>query len=78
MAEGRKRGRPKVFEEDRAQVCVRVPLSLHRRLTEVSEARDVSINRLMVKAAEVYLDALPPLEPFTREEQRDGQAIAQR
>jgi predicted HicB family RNase H-like nuclease len=58
------RGRPRQYREDRVTTAVRLPEALHRRLTEEAEARDTSLNHLLVRAATYYLDhMLPPLGP---------------
>ena len=41
--------------------AVRFPQELHDRLTRESEQRDVSINLLVTKAVQRYLDQLPPV-----------------
>lgn len=56
-------GRPKKFHDRRVTTAVRLPERLHRRLSETAEDRDTSINHLLVKAAEHYLDRLPAIEP---------------
>jgi predicted transcriptional regulator len=56
--------RPKKYEGARITTAIRIPEGLHSRLQDVAEARDTSINHLMVKAAAYYLDnVLRPLEP---------------
>lgn len=53
--------RPAVHPPDRVSTQVRLPKDLHARLAEIADERDTSINHLMVKAAQRYLDHLPPL-----------------
>lgn len=55
-------GRHKVHREKRVATAVRLPESLHERLQREAEARDTSINHLLAKAANYYLDRLPPVE----------------
>lgn len=56
-------GRTKQFDPHRPAVAVRMPKELHERLRTTADERDTSVNHLMVKAAQAYLDRLPPLEP---------------
>lgn len=42
--------------------AVRLPEALHRRLQEAALERDVSVNLLVAKAIERYLDQLIPLD----------------
>ena len=62
-------GRPKKFHDRRVTTAVRLPERLHRRLSETAEDRDTSINHLMVKAAEHYLDRLPAIEPVESDDE---------
>jgi predicted HicB family RNase H-like nuclease len=59
--DGKKRGRPKQYHEERKTTAVRLPVSLHERLVQVAAERETSVNHLLVKAATVYLDRLTPL-----------------
>ena len=56
-------GRPKTYQEERVQVGARFPESLYRRLQDEAERRDTSVNFLVCRALETYLDNLPPLDP---------------
>ena len=42
--------------------AVRLPESMHERLTKEAETRDVSVNLLVTKAIDAYLEALVPVE----------------
>lgn len=42
--------------------AVRLPASLHDRLRDCALERDVSVNLLVTKAVEAYLDHLPPVD----------------
>ena len=42
--------------------AVRLPASTHRDLHEAAGARDISVNRLVVRAVEQYLKTLRPVE----------------
>lgn len=55
-------GRPKEHYEDRVTTAVRIPRKLHKQLKREAVERDSSVNHLIVKAAQFYLDRLPPLE----------------
>jgi predicted HicB family RNase H-like nuclease len=48
--------RPRTFTEKRISTAVRIPESLHDRLQEAAEERDVSINHMVVRAITLYLD----------------------
>ena len=50
--------RPKKYTEERVTTAVRLPVSLHRRLQEEAEARDVSVNYLVTKAATRMIDSM--------------------
>ena len=52
--------RPRVYNEARVATAVRLPESLHKRLQQVAEDRDVSANLLITKAVGDYLDRLAP------------------
>lgn len=41
---------------ERIVTAIRVPVDLHARLVEVCDERDITINGLMVKATQHYLD----------------------
>ncbi|HEY6532252.1 MAG TPA: toxin-antitoxin system HicB family antitoxin [Acidimicrobiales bacterium] len=53
--------RPRLVDEPRVPTAVRLPASLHERLTAAARERDVSANLLVSKAVEAYLDQLPPV-----------------
>jgi predicted HicB family RNase H-like nuclease len=56
-------GRPKVHTEARVTTAVRLPKSLYKRARHEALDRDSSVNHLVCKALEYYLDRLPPVEP---------------
>lgn len=58
--------RPRVYGK-RVSTGVRLPVELHERLTAVSIERDVSINHLMCRAIEAYLDRLEPVAVMFKE-----------
>jgi predicted HicB family RNase H-like nuclease len=60
-------GRRKKYLEPRVTTAVRIPESLHRQLQETADARDTSVNHLIMKAARHYLANLPPLGVDTDE-----------
>lgn len=54
--------RPRISDEPRVTTAVRLPASLHDRLRDCALERDVSVNLLVTKAVEAYLDHLPPVD----------------
>jgi predicted transcriptional regulator len=54
--------RPRVHHENRVTTAVRLPESLHLRLKAAADDRDVSVNLLVTKALEDYLDRLVPAD----------------
>lgn len=46
----------------RITTAVRLPAPIHERLKEAAEERDLSVNYLVVKAVEEFLDRLIPAE----------------
>lgn len=47
---------------DRVATAVRLPRDLHERTADVADERGTSVNHLIVKALQMYLDRLPPLD----------------
>ncbi len=58
--------RPRVYEEQRVTTAIRIPKSLHDKLHEAAEQRDVSVNLLVLKAIDAYLERLVPPEEAVR------------
>ena len=54
--------RPKVHKEQRVTTAVRVPERLHSQLAHAAEERDLSVNYLVVRAIEEFMDRLIPAE----------------
>ena len=54
--------RPKIYKDKRVTTAVRVPEKLHGRLTEAAAEREISVNYLVVRAVEDYLDRLIPAD----------------
>ena len=54
--------RPRICDEPRVPTAVRLPESLHDRLRDAALERDVSVNLLITRAIESYLDQLPPVD----------------
>ncbi len=52
-------GRPRICDEPRVATAVRLPESLHQRLQDAATERDVSVNLLVTRAVEEYLERLP-------------------
>jgi predicted HicB family RNase H-like nuclease len=53
--------RPKVHHEERITTAVRIPKDLHERLRDAADERQISVNLLVVKALDDYLDRLIPV-----------------
>jgi predicted HicB family RNase H-like nuclease len=58
--------RPRVYDEKRVTTAVRLPESLHERLRDAADERDVSVNLLVMKAIDDYLDRLVPADDALR------------
>lgn len=54
--------RPKVHKERRITTAIRVPEQLHGQLSEAAEERDLSVNYLVVRAIEDFMNRLIPAE----------------
>lgn len=54
--------RPRMYSEPRIPTAVRLPEPVHQRLRDVARERTVSVNLLITRAVEDYLERLPPLE----------------
>ena len=54
--------RPRIADEPRVPTAMRLPESLHERLCAAARERDVSVNLLVNRAVEAYLDHLPPVD----------------
>jgi len=52
--------RPKSYDEARITTALRLPRPLHARLKVEADERDVSVNWLITRAIERYLDAHAP------------------
>lgn len=62
------RGRPK-RAKPRTTTAIRFPPEMHERLADEAEARDLSINFLVIKACGEFLERLIPVDDmrWTRE-----------
>lgn len=60
----------KRLSEKRTPTALRLPDSLRERVQAVAEERGTSFNHLVIKALELYLEALPPID-VSVEELRD-------
>jgi predicted transcriptional regulator len=49
-------------KKQRLTTAIRLPEDLHRRLREAADDRDLSINYLVVKAVEEFLENLIPVD----------------
>jgi len=54
--------RPKVHHQKRVTTAIRVPEDLHGRLARAAEERELSVNYLVVRAIEDFLQRLIPAE----------------
>jgi predicted DNA-binding protein len=52
----------KQTKEKRTPTALRLPDSLREKVQAVAEERGTSFNHLVIKALELYLEALPPLD----------------
>lgn len=55
VAQNRKRGRPRQYEEQRVTTAVRLPKSLYKRLKIEAVEQEKTLNRLVEEAATMYL-----------------------
>lgn len=55
-------GRPKAVAEKRRPTALRLPESLRERVAEEADRRGTSFNHMVIKALELYLDCLPPID----------------
>ena len=55
--------RPRVYEENRVTTALRLPESLHDRLRDQADRRDVSVNLLATKAIRDFLEQLERTPP---------------
>ena len=58
--------RPRVYDERRVTTAIRIPESLHEKLHNAAEQRDVSVNLLVLKAIDAYLERLVPTDEAVR------------
>jgi predicted HicB family RNase H-like nuclease len=56
-----KRGAPRRYDT-RTSTCIRLPEDLHGRLAAAAAERDVSMNYLVTKAVEQFIDRLVPVD----------------
>lgn len=54
-------------KEPTTPTALRLPDSLRSRVHKVAEERGTSFNRLVIKALELYLEALPPIDVSVEE-----------
>jgi predicted HicB family RNase H-like nuclease len=67
-------GRPRRTTEARVSTQVRLPRSVHDRLLAAADERVVSVNWLVTRAVERFLDDLLPLDEAarTRRQEEEG------
>ena len=54
-------------KENRTPTALRLPDSLRERVQAAADDRGTSVNHLVIKALELYLEALPPLDVSVNE-----------
>lgn len=54
--------RPKIYEETRVTTAIRIPESLHEKLTEAAKERELSVNYMVVRAVEEFIERLIPAD----------------
>lgn len=59
-------GRHPISDEPRVATAVRLPQSLHQRLHDIANERDVSANRIITKALAEYLDQIGSVDPLAK------------
>lgn len=65
-------GRRRKYDPDRITTAVRIPADIHARLLEEAEARDVSLNYLLVRGATLVIDRLAPLSETEKQLQQEA------
>jgi predicted HicB family RNase H-like nuclease len=65
-------GRHRKYDPERITTAVRIPSEIHRRLQQEAEARDVSLNYLLVRGAQLVLERLTPLAVTEAELEREA------
>lgn len=63
--------------ENTVSVPLRLPRDVHDRMTREADRRMVGTSYLYIKAIELLLDNLPPLEPRTTEPEDFGPELDQ-
>ena len=54
-------GRRRQYDPNRVTTAVRIPAEIHQQLQQEAEARDVSVNYLIVRGIKLALERLTPL-----------------
>ena len=54
--------RPRIYDEKRVTTAVRIPERIHEQLRAIATERDVSVNLLVTRALDEYLDRMRPVE----------------
>lgn len=58
MAERRKPGRPREYDEDRVTTAVRLPKSLYKKLKIEAIEQETTLNKLVEEATTTYLRSM--------------------
>jgi predicted transcriptional regulator len=53
--------RPRVYDQPRVATAVRLPKQLHERIQREADERQVSVNYIVERAIERYLDRMVPV-----------------
>jgi predicted HicB family RNase H-like nuclease len=53
--------RPRIHPDDRVTTAIRIPKELHEQLRQAAEERQLSVNYLVVKALEDFVEHLVPV-----------------
>ncbi len=69
--------RPRIFHEERVTTAVRLPRSVHRRLRQAADDRDVSANLLVTRAVTEFLERLPSADEVLSEGARSKRTSSQ-
>jgi predicted HicB family RNase H-like nuclease len=59
-------GRPKQFDDDRVTKALRIPPGLDHRLKDAAAERGISVNLVINRAIEDYLNRLLPVDEIMR------------
>jgi predicted transcriptional regulator len=66
--------RPRVYDQPRVATAVRLPKQLHQRIQRAADERQVSVNYIVERAIERYLERMVPVAELDleRDERPNG------